>query len=78
MSSRPDLSPEKTEQMEEIIQRMLCKNLSLEHWCGNDGSVIVQLKLGDKEIGKTLRLSIDWRQDHGHGGGSYVNGLTLD
>ncbi|GAG74761.1 unnamed protein product, partial [marine sediment metagenome] len=42
------------------------------------GSAIIQLKLGDKPIGKALRINLDWKQDHGHGGGSYVNGITLE
>jgi len=25
-----------------------------------------------------MRLGIEWKQDHGHGGGSYANGLTLE
>jgi hypothetical protein len=56
---------------------MLQEELTLKSWDGADGSVIVQLKLGDVEIGKALRLNIDWKQDHGHGGGTYVNGITL-
>ncbi len=57
----------------EIIER----NLSLAHEDGGDGSIIIQLKLCGKSIGKALRLGIDWKHDHGHGGGSYVNGITL-
>lgn len=57
----------------EIIER----NLSLAHGDGGDGSVIIQLKLCGKSIGKALRLGIDWKQGHGHGNGPYVNGITL-
>jgi hypothetical protein len=64
--------------IQNIIREMLVEELTLEHWDGNDGNVIMQLKLGDKKVGKVLRLGINWKQDHGHGGGSYVNGLTLE
>ena len=65
------------EDIKSIVRKMLQEELTLEHWDGNDGDIIIQLKLGGKELGKALCLGIDWKQDHGHGGGSYVNGLTL-
>ena len=64
--------------IQSIVREMLQEELSLKHWCGNDGDVIIQLRLGDKDIGKALRLGVDWKQDHGHGGGSYVNGITIE
>ena len=63
---------------EEDVIKIIGSKLFLQHWEGGSGSAIIQLKLGDKLIGKALRLNIDWKQDHGHGGGSYVNGITLD
>ncbi len=60
------------------VVRIIGENLSLEHRDGDDGDIIIQLKLGEKSVGKAMRLGIDWKQDHGHGGGSYVNGLTLE
>jgi len=64
--------------IQNIIRKMLTEELSFERWEGNGGSAIIQLKLGDKPIGQALRIVIDWKQDHGHGGGSYVNGITLE
>lgn len=64
--------------IQSMVREVLLKELTLEHRPGLDpGSVIIQLKLGDKKVGKAFRLSINWKQDHGHGGGSYVNGLTI-
>jgi hypothetical protein len=31
--------------------------------------------LGEEQIGKRLKLDVNWKIDHGHGGGSYVSGL---
>jgi hypothetical protein len=56
---------------------MLQEELKLAYWEGSGGTAIIQLKLGDVEIGKALRIGIDWKQDHGHGGGSFANGITL-
>jgi hypothetical protein len=64
--------------IQSIVREMLLEELSFEHWDTNDGRVIIQLKLGDRKIGKALRLGIAWKQDHGHGGGTYVNGITLE
>lgn len=65
--------------MIQLAARDIIKNeLTLEHWDSRDGNVVFQLKLGEKTIGKPLRLSVDWKQDHGHGGGTYINGLTLE
>jgi hypothetical protein len=57
---------------------MLTEELTLECWDGTDGSAIIQLKLGEIDVGKALRIGIDWKEDHGHGGGSYANGITLE
>jgi len=73
----PYTSP-KAEDIKSIVREMLKDELKLEYWEGSGGSAIIQLKLGKKEIGKALRISISWEQDHGHGGGSYVNGITLE
>ncbi len=64
--------------VQNIIREMLREELTLSHLDGNDGDIIIQLKLGEKSVGKAMRLGIDWKQDHGHGGGTYVNGLTLE
>lgn len=55
MSGRPDLSPEKAEQIEEVVRRMLCKDLSL-HVEEKEGCLIFQLQLGARRIGKRFQV----------------------
>jgi len=56
MSDRPDFSPEETEQIEEIVKRMLCKDLSL-HVEEKRGSLTLQLQLGTTRVGRRFHIS---------------------
>lgn len=58
MSDRPDLSPEKVEQIEEVVQRMLRKDLSL-HVEEVKGCLTVRLQLGQTRIGKRVQFAIN-------------------
>jgi len=80
MAPGPHLSKDSPygKDIQRIVREMLREELSFERWEGSAGSAIIQLKLGDKPIGLALRIGLDWKQDHGHGGGSYVNGITIE
>ena len=58
-----------------IIREMLTKELTAMAWNNSDDTITVQLMLGEKPIGNQLQLDVNWKVDHGHGGGSYVTGL---
>lgn len=49
------------------IMKVIEDNLSLAYHNDSDGSVVFQLQLGGKSIGKALRLDVDRPRRHGEG-----------
>jgi len=56
MRGKPDFSPEETEQIKEIVQKMLRKDLSL-HVEEKRGCLILQLQLGTTRLGKCFHIN---------------------
>ncbi len=69
------------EDIKRIIREMLEEELSIhaEQQGFSRNNVVFQFKLAGKPIGEPVTLSAEliWNTDHGHGGGSYVNGVRL-
>ncbi len=49
------------------IMKVIEDNLSLAYHNDSDGSVVFQLQLGGKSIGKALRLDMNWPRRYGEG-----------
>ena len=58
-----------------IARVMLKEELSLMVYNDSDDTITLQLMLGKEKVGKAWNLDINWKVDHGHGGGSYPTGL---
>jgi len=63
--------------IQSIVREMLKEELSIMAWNNSDGTITVQLMLGKERVGKQLKLDVNWKTGHGHGGGSYVTGLEV-
>jgi len=62
-----------------IIREIIKNEVSLDIKKMDDG-VTLQLKLGETPIGDKfeIRNHVMWKQDRGHGGEDYINGVTID
>jgi hypothetical protein len=60
-----------------IVRKMLTEELTIMAYNNSDETISLQLMLDGVEIGNLLNLDIDFKTDHGHGGGSYANGLLV-